>query len=362
MFQYLIVTNHSYMLYRFRKELIEELLKKGRVTVCTPYTGHEKDLMRMGCTCINTPLERRGMNPVKDVRLIGLYREILTKVQPDAVITYSIKPNIYCGWLCQMMNIPYFTNVQGLGTAFQSVKTAVLVAAMYKTACRDAVKVFFENRGNMEVFLKHGLVTKEQAVVNPGAGVNLVQYPFMEYPSEKDGIRFLYLGRIMKEKGVGELLDAFSRLRERHDNIFLDVVGFFEDDMEPAFREKMRQDGIRFHGFTEDPLPYYKNCHCVILPSYHEGMSNVLLEAASCGRPLIVSSIFGCREVVYHETNGFLCREKDTEDLEECMEYFLRRTEDEHRRMGALSRKRAEDVFDKDKVVSAVMKEIAVVC
>ena len=355
--RYLIVTNHSYMLWQFRKELVEQLLKKGEVVIATPFVGHEKDFKKLGCKCINTPLERRGTNPLHDLQLFVLYKRILHYTKPDVVITYSIKPNVYCGWLCSKMHIPYFVNVQGLGTAFQRRKTFVLVSLMYKIACANAKKVFFENKENAETFLQYKLIRPNQVKINPGAGVNLDYYAYKEYPSEEDGIRFLYVGRIMKEKGFWELLEAYSAVKQSHPNVSLDVVGFFEDD-ETDFREKMKELGINFHGFKKDPRPYYENSHCVILPSYHEGMSNVLLEAASMGRPLIVSNISGCKEVINHERNGFLCVEKDTEDLITCMNLFLNESETSHRMMGLESRKQAENVFDKKIVVSRVLEEV----
>ena len=350
------------MLWQFRRELIKALVGKGEVVISMPFVGHEKDFMKMGCKCINTKIERRGMNPAHDLKLVSFYRELLKSENPDVVITYSIKPNVYCGILCRTMKIPYFVNVQGLGTAFQSIKTSAIASAMYKASCKDAIKVFFENKGNADLFCKNRIVNPEQVVINPGAGVNLTHFSYKDYPSEKDGIRLLYIGRIMKEKGVGELLDAYSVIRKKYQNVSLEITGFFEDEYEEEFKAKIKENSVIFNGFSRDPRPYYENCHCVILPSYHEGMSNVLLEAAATGRPIIVSNIYGCREAINHETNGLLFREKDTEDLISCLEFFLDKPEEEHRVMGLLGRKRAEEVFDKEKVIERVMKEISVVC
>ena len=138
----LIITNHSYMLYRFRKELIEALSDEYDVVISTPFVGHEEDLKALGARCIETEVNRRSVNPVTDLKLICTYKEILKKEKPDLVITYSIKPNIYAGYLCGKMHIPFYANVQGLGTAFQKPVLSDIVTIMYRKALKKAEKVF----------------------------------------------------------------------------------------------------------------------------------------------------------------------------------------------------------------------------
>ena len=143
--KYLVITNHSYMLWQFRKELIEAFLRQGEVVISTPFVGHEQDYTALGCRCIETRMERRGTNPLQEGRLIRFYRRLLKREKPDLVITYSIKPNLYAGFLCYVMRIPYFANIQGLGTAFQNQKMKSLAAVLYRLALTKARKVFFEN-------------------------------------------------------------------------------------------------------------------------------------------------------------------------------------------------------------------------
>ena len=128
----LIITNHSYMLYQFRKELIQALMKEHEVVLSMPFVGHEEDFKAMGIKCIDTPIDRRGMNPKTDLKLLHTYKRLMKEELPDLVITYSIKPNIYAGLVCRSMGIPYCANVQGLGTAFQSKKIAMFVTMLYK--------------------------------------------------------------------------------------------------------------------------------------------------------------------------------------------------------------------------------------
>lgn len=367
----LVITNHSYMFWRFRKELVQELLKKNKVVISTPFVGHEKDLEALGCKMIETSVDRRGINPATDLKLFRTYRKLIKKEKPDMVLTYSIKPNIYAGYACRMMKIPYCVNVQGLGTAFQKPLLSAVVTKMYRTALKKAKTVFFENEGNAKLFREKRITPKEQQVVLPGAGINLEEYPYKPYlgkedlresanqPLDEDSVRFLYLGRIMREKGIDELFYAIRKLHEKYGKkVALDLVGFFEDEYKEQV-EELVQNGIAvFHGFQEEPRPYYAAADCVVLPSYHEGMSNVLLEAAATGRPVITSDIPGCREAVRDTVSGYLCRVKDKEDLFEKMDRFAALTWPERLEMGQAGRKLVEEKFDKKKVVRKTVLEI----
>lgn len=354
----MILTNHSYMLYQFRKELIQEFMKKYEVVLSMPYVGHEDDFKKMGCKCIETPIDRRGINPVTDLKLIRAYRRMLKSEKPDMVVTFSIKPNIYGGLLCGWMKIPFCANVQGLGTAFQKKGLAEFVTVLYKIAFHHVKKVFFENKANAKEFRKRKIIPAKKQVVLKGAGVNLDHYRYC--PSrEEDQIKFLFVGRIMKEKGVDELFYAAKKLKKEYgDKIEVGLVGFFEDEYKEQV-EQLQEDGVvRFYGFQEDVCPFYENASCVVLPSYHEGMSNVLLEAASTGRALITSNIPGCREAVDEGINGYLCRVKSAKSLYQKMRKFVELTKEERKEMGKNGRRKMQAQFDKKDVVKKTVKAV----
>ena len=365
----LIITNHSYMLYQFRKELIEQLMKEYDVVLSMPFVGHEDDFAAMGCKCVETDVDRRGINPVTDFKLLQFYNKIISDEKPDKVITYSIKPNIYAGLVCRHRKIPYYANVQGLGTAFQKKLLAKFVGILYKTAFRKVRTVFFENEGNAQEFISRKLVSEDKIVVLNGAGINLEHYMYTPISflqgdeknevSRDRKIHFLYLGRIMKEKGIDELFTAMRRLHEEYgDRVVLDIVGFFEDEYKNEI-EKMVEDGIAvFHGFQEETRPYYVTADCVVLPSYHEGMSNVLLEASAIGRPVITSDIPGCREAVEDGKSGYLCEVKNADMLFEKMKLMTDKSIDEIEEMGRCARKRMEKLFDKKKIVDQTLEII----
>lgn len=350
--KFLIITNHSYMLWQFRRELIAELQTKGEVVISMPFVGHEEDFKAMGCKCIETDVDRRGINPKTDLKLYYTYTKLLKTERPDVVITYSIKPNIYAGFACRMQGIPYCVNVQGLGTAFQKEPIATIVTLMYKVALKKAKTVFFENKVNATEFVNRRIIPASKETILNGAGVNLEVYEEKQYPTEEEGVHFLFLGRIMKEKGVDELFTAAKNLKKKYgDQVVFDLVGFFEDEYKETV-EQLVQDGVVvFHGFQSNPKPFYEMSHCVVLPSYHEGMSNVLLEAAATGRALVTSDIPGCREAVDEGVNGYLCEKMNTKSLEECMEKFLSLTSEQREKMGTCGRRKMENEFDKRDVV-----------
>ena len=312
----MILTNHSYMLYRFRKELIEELMKNYDVVLSMPFVGHHEDFINMGLRCIETKMERRGVNPIHDFSLMKFYKKILQEENPDLVITYSIKPNVYGGLMCEKLNIPFYANVQGLGTAFQKPGLAQFATVLYKTAFKKVKTVFF------------------------------------------DPPHFLYLGRIMKEKGMDELFSAAEKLHDDGYKFVLDLVGFFEDEYKERVELLESKGVVKFHGFQEEPRPYYATADCVVMPSYHEGMSNVNLEASATGRPVITTDIPGCRESVENEYTGWLCEPKSVDSLYEKMKAFLETDISKREVMGKYARQKMVDEFDKKIVVNDTIKAL----
>lgn len=355
----LILANFDVGLYKFRKELIQEMLKKDyEVYISLPDGELVRKLEKMGCKFINTPVDRRGINPKTDAKLMFFYRKLIKKLHPDLVITYTIKPNIYGGLMCRMLRVPYVVNITGLGTAFQSENIVKkIVTFLYKIALKKAKVVFFENVGNKQIFLDLHILKESQICVLNGAGVNLGEYPFCEYPSENE-TRFLFIGRVMKEKGVDELFEVAEKLRKKYSNVFFDIVGPMEDDYKERIDELVQRGIVIYHDYQKNVKPYIEKCHCFVLPSYHEGMANTLLEAGAMGRPLITSNIHGCLEAVEEGKNGYLTEVKNAESLFWQMEKFLGLSYKERKGMGQASREVVQEKFDKRKVVGKTMREI----
>lgn len=351
----LILANNSDGLYGFRRELIERLAQRGEVFASVPDNGYYDELRALGCAVIETPIDRRGINPVTDGKLLLRYIKLLRQVKPDLVITYTIKPNVYGGMACRLLGVPYAANITGLGTAFQKEGALrKLVTVLYKTALKRAKTVFFENAANRDTLLREGVVTPERCRLLMGAGVDLERFAPAEYPAE-DAVRFLFVGRVMREKGVEELFTAMERLRGEGYDCTLDLLGGYEENYEPAIRSGEGAGWLRYHGYQKDVRPFIAASHCFVLPSYHEGMANTNLECAAMARPLITSDIPGCREAVEKDVSGFLCAARSSESLYGEMKRFLQLTREERVEMGLAGRRRMEEVFDKKKVVAETL-------
>ena len=356
----LILANYDVGLYQFRRELIEELLKSHAVYISLPYGELVEPLKAMGCQFIDTPLERRGMNPFKDGKLFLTYLKLFRQVKPDLVITYTIKPNVYGGFAARIAGIPYAVNITGLGTAFQKKGMLKnLVTAMYKLGCKKAKVVFFENAENRQIFLDEHIVREQQTCLLNGAGVNLEHYRVAEYPTG-DETRFLFIGRVMQEKGVDELFSAMRKLVSEGYACSLDVVGMYEEDYKEAIAQAEAEGWLHFHGYQKDVRPFIASCHCFILPSWHEGMANTNLECAASGRPVITSDIHGCLEAVEEGVSGFLCEKQNADDLYRVMKQFTELSYTQREAMGHAGRKRMEEIFDKKKVAEETIRRLLV--
>lgn len=354
----LVLANNSDGLYGFRNDLLAELVKKGELVTSVPDNGFFFELQNIGCRIIETPIDRRGINPATDFRLFLRYWKILRQEKPELVLTYTIKPNIYGGMACRLLGIPYGANITGLGTAFQKTGALrTLVTMLYRTALKRAKVVFFENADNMAVLRKEKIVTAAQAHLLNGAGVNLEHYALAPYPGEGT-TRFLFVGRVMREKGVEELFAAMERLRAEDADCCLDVLGGYEENYAETIRTYEKQGWLHYHGYVQDVRPYIEQAHCFVLPSWHEGMANTNLECAAMGRPLITSNIPGCREAVQEGESGLLCEPKNADSLYQAMEYFLSIPREVRTQMGRAGRRHVENVFDKKKVVAETVKAL----
>lgn len=355
----IILANNSNGLYVFRKDLICALQKTYDVVCSTPRNSRYEDLRNIGCKMVETDIDRRGMNPVKDAGLLGFYLKILKNEKPDLVITYTIKPNIYGGIVCRIMRIPYAVNITGLGSTFQSYSfLRWMVSQMYKIALKKAKVIFFENVENRNIMIEEGIIKETQACLLNGAGVNLEYFSPAEYPEDNEVIRFIFVGRVMKEKGIEELLEATRRLWKEDNRVVLDILGSYEEDFQQKIKKCEEEGWLFYYGHQSDVRPFVQKAHCFVLPSWHEGMANTNLECAAMERPIITSNIHGCKEAVIENVSGFLCEKQNTESLYFAMKKMLNISNEERKNMGIAGRKHMEDMFDKKKVVAETIRHL----
>lgn len=356
----LIIANCASGLYDFREDLIRKLIMLNqKVYTLIPADEYVEELTSLGCKIIDTPVDRRGMNPVKDLKLLLKYNKIINEIKPDLVITYTIKPNVYGGLICRIKRIPYAINITGLGTTFQNDgMLKKIVTAMYKVSSKKAKVVFFENIENLEVFVNLGIVKKENTQLLNGAGVNLDKFSFKEYPENSKTIKFLFMGRVMAEKGVNELFDAMEKLYKNGYDFQLDVLGNYEEDYEKIINKYENDGWLKYHGYQNDVRPFIEKAHCFVLPSWHEGMANTNLECGAMGRPIITSNIHGCLEAVIDGKTGYLVEKKNANDLYEKIKRFIELPYDEKVKMGQASHDHIAEVFDKKKVVKKTIEKL----
>ena len=353
-----ILANYDMGLYKFRRELIARLCDEYEVLICVPPGEYKSKLNELGARVVHCNMERRGMNPLHELALVNRYKQVIKEECPDVVLTYTIKPNVYGGMACKSKRIPYIPNVTGLGTTIENGGLmSKLSLLLYKIGLSKASCVFFQNETNQRLFAERGIVKGKTKVI-PGSGVNLKDHPFEEYPSIDEGIHFLFIGRIMKDKGIQELLEAINTVKQNGFNVSLDIVGEFDEDYESAIREAEKTGYIKFHGLQSNVHPFIKNAHCVVLPSYHEGMANVMLEAASTGRPVITTTVPGCRETFDEGVTGFGCATQNAQSLVSAMEHFLSLNEDQMAQMGKAGRTKVEKEFDRNIVIESYLDQI----
>lgn len=356
----LFLEGHDGTFYHFHRELAGTLLKKNyEIFVSAPYGEFTNDIKAMGCEFINSPVKRRAVNPFADFKLFIYYIKLFKKLKPDIVLTYTIKPNVYGGMACRASKIPYIANITGLGTAIENSGILRFIAIMlYKSGLKGAKCVFFQNQQNYNLFIGKKILRDGKARLIPGSGVNLTKHALEPYPDDDSNLRFLFIGRIMRDKGINELLNVFKNINNK--NIFLDIVGGCEEDeyiSKLAAAHEINKN-IIYHGSQRDVNKFYRNAHCVILPTYHEGMSNVLQEAAAAGRPVIASKIPGCMETFEDGVTGFGCEPKSAESLEHAVKKFLNLSQDERREMGLKGRSKIEREFDRSIVVNTYIDGI----
>lgn len=355
----LILSNIAEGLYLFRKELLLELRKKGHYVVASVPRGEYFDeISSMVDEVLDTSLDRRGMNPFRDLKLVMAYFQILRQVKPDCVLTYTIKPNLYGGIVSQICGVPYLLNITGLGsTFFKDTYLRKILILLYKISVKGSDGVFFQNQYN-KCMLDNFNIQGRNAILLPGSGVNLEYNNFETYPQKTEPLKFLFVARVMRDKGINELIEAIRILKKKYSTLEFHIVGWCEEGYEKCIQSWVEEELIIYHGPQKNVHTYMKCCHCLIHPSYHEGLSNVCLEAAATGRPILASDIPGCRETFDNGESGLSFQPQHVESLVNTIERFIRLPYDKKVNMGKKGRKKIEEQFSRQLVVDAYMKEI----
>ncbi len=355
-----ILINDTTSLYNHRFEVVRGLVQAGhQIEIIAQEEYFTQEFISLGCTVTPLTVNRHQKNPLNDLKVLYTYYKLLKASKPNVVLTYNIKPNVYGGMACQLLGLPYMPNITGLGTAVEYPgMLQKITVLLYKLGMRKAHTIFFQNAENQAFFEKRGLIAKStKTVLLPGSGVNLTKHTAMPYPNA-DETHFLFIARILKEKGIDMYLEAAKRFSSS--TVKFHICGPFDS---PNYQEKVEQaakDGfVLYHGQQKDMKPFFEQCACLLHPSwYPEGMSNVLLETAASARPAITTNRAGCREVVEDGKTGFIVPVQDEPSFLRAVEKFLALPWEERKQMGINARAKIEKEFDRNLVVTDYLQRL----
>ncbi len=364
----LISLNTAWNLLNFRAGLIGGLMSSGyQVVAVAPKDEYVAKLELLGCRFVDLEMDGQGTHPVRDLLLLWRYFRLLKTEKPDFCLFFTVKPNVYGSLASTTCGIPFINNVSGLGAVFiQGGWLRRLVSALYKLAFRSSYRVFFQNRDDLELFLENKLVKVELTAVLPGSGINLHRFTPTDDADRKSlnsPFRFLLIARMLKDKGVIEFVNAAQLLKESGFKAEFCLLGFLDVQNPAAISsEQMKdwtdQEFVKYLGVSDDVREHIASADCIVLPSYREGTPRTLLEAAAMGKPIITTNVVGCKEVVDHGINGFLCEVKNAQDLALKMKEMLLLSDDQRRSMGKNGRLKMENEFDEHIVIQKYLQAI----
>ncbi len=367
-----LLTNNDDDIYCFRKELIEEIINAGYEMLISCPDGEKFELMKHIEYRYDDPvIDRRGTNIVADAKLFIHYFTLFLKNKPSVVLTYTAKPNVYAGIAAYLLGIPVISNVTGFGSVLnESGLKQKLIMSLFKFTFRRSACVMFQNSTNMKLAEESGMVKGEHKLI-PGSGVNTDRYPLQPYPDGGDGksgekVVFNYIGRILHDKGVDDYIEAAKRIKAEYSNTEFNMLGFIEPTemhYEKLLSELEEKGIIKYRGSQKDIKPFVAASHATIHPStYGEGMSNVLLESASSGRPIISTDNPGCQETFINGKTGLLYHGGDVDALCNQIKKFLAMPNEERKAMGEKGREYIKSNFSREIVIEAYLEKINSLC
>lgn len=361
-----ICINTAWNILNFRQGLIKALLHDGHeVIALAPHDPFADELVALGCQFVDMPMPNGGTNPIDDLRLLSRMKAYFRKERPDVLLSYTAKPNIYGSMAARAVGIPVINNVAGLGAVFISKSLlTVVVKILYRHALRSSTRVFFQNATDRDLFVAERLVDVKRTDLVPGSGIDLQR--FQPQTKERAGgpFRFLLIGRMLRDKGVVEFVEAARQLARRHHNVEFALLGAADYDNPAAISrqqvdEWVNEGVVMYLGTRKDVRAEIAAADCVVLPSYREGTPRTLLEAAAMAKPIVATDAVGCREVVANGENGLLCRVADVADLADKLEQMLLLGDETRAKMGAAGRLKMQREFDECLVIEHYRQAVA---
>lgn len=356
-------SNISWSIYNFRLGLLKSLKEDGlEIYTVASYDEYSKKLLDLGFQFENLKINNNSTNPIEDLKLIFQYFKLYKRIKPDIICHNAIKPNIYGTIAAGFLGIPVVNNISGLGTLFIKESLSTKIAKLlYKFSQKKATKIFFQNKDDLNLFIKNNLINEKKCRVIPGSGVNTDKFKIKKFSEKKTIFNFLFVGRLIYDKGIREYIESARILKSKKYSINCKVLGpFYKSNStsvsENELNEWIKEGIIEYLGETNNVYEEMIKIDCLVLPSYREGLSKVLIEASSAGIPIVTTNVPGCKDVVIDNKTGFLCEVKNSPDLALKMEKMLNLKKEELKEMGIRSRERAVNVFD-EKIIIKHYKE-----
>ena len=350
--------NTAWNIYNFRLGLIKALQKEGyKLVAIAPKDSYSKKLEKKGIKVFDIKMNNKGTNPIEDLKLIIDYVNIYKTLKPDLVLSYTIKPNIYGSIAAGILKIPVISNISGLGTVFlNDSMTSKIARNLYKIGLKFPKRVFFQNGDDRDLFIKYKLVDPKKTDLLPGSGIDTNKFAPREMQRDDKKIKFLMIARRVGDKGLYEYLQAAETIKKKYKNVEFLLLGAFYPRNPTAITKKelnkwIHRGIINYLGESDEVYKEIEKVDCVVLPSYREGLSRVLLEASSMAKPIVTTNVPGCKEVVKEGINGFLCKSKDYKDLAHKMEKIINLSEKERKMMGRKGREKIVKEFDEEIVI-----------
>ncbi|NOZ91329.1 MAG: glycosyltransferase family 4 protein [Epsilonproteobacteria bacterium] len=363
-----ICSNTSWYLYNFRMGLIKALQEQNyNVVLIAPKDEYSNRLEKLGCEYYHIDINNKGTNPIEDIKLSYQFYKLFKSISPDMLLIYTIKPNIYGGIVSKILNIPTINVVAGLGTVFLNDNLSSKIARLLYKISFTNNQVIFENQDDCNEFLNKKLVKKGQTALIPGAGINTEEFKSKNIVAKNEELVFLLISRLIKDKGVIEYIEAIKSIKAKYPNVKFKILGsYYFGNPTSISKDEVEEwvnDGIiEYLGYTDAVLEEIEKADCIVLPSYREGLSRVLLEAASMSKPIITTNVPGCKDVVVDEYNGYLVPPKDSNSLALAIEKMIALPESERVIMGKKGRIKVIEEFDEEIVIKKYLNIINKKC
>lgn len=367
----LVAANSSWALTNYRMGLLKALRGAGyRLVAAVPNDEGISKLESKGIEVRCVPIAPHGVSPLRELKLLYRYVELLRELSPCALLGFTIKPNIYGSLAARLVRVPVINNVTGLGLVFaRRGPLRSIVGALYRLAFRNSSRVFFQNPESRDLFLSLGFVRHEQASLLPGSGIDLQRFAPLKAPKAGKKAPFIFLlpSRLMWQKGIAEYCEAARWFRSNRPGVRFLLLGAVEPSWNKAGipREQIQRwedEGIEYLGSTDDVRPVFAVADCIVLPSYYpEGVPRALIEAAAMGKPVITTDMPGCRDVVDAGQTGYICEPRSATSLISAMLRIIELSPRQRSAMSQRARAKAERQFDERIVIDAYLSEIAAI-